>query len=163
MRSGRRRLGTGSLPEDRDAEQAPASAPTTDDQQPAAPAAKPGFVRARVRSFGHAFRGGWYVLRTQQNAWIHTVISAAVIIVAFWLRIGARDWATLVLAIAMVFAAEFMNTAIEVVVDLASPQMHPLAKIAKDVGAAAVLLSAVAAVVIGLLILGPALWTRLAP
>ena len=135
----------------------------TDNEQPIAPADQPGFVRARFRSFGHAFRGWWYVMRTQHNAWIHALISVVVIIVAFWLRIGAGDWAVLVLAIAMVFAAEFMNTAIEVVVDLASPQMHPLAKIGKDVGAAAVMLTALAAVVIGLLILGPPLWSRLAP
>lgn len=134
----------------------------TDNEQPVAPA-EPGFVRSRIRSFGHAFRGGWYVMRTQRNAWIHAVISAAVLIVALWLRLEARDLAVIVLAVAVVFAAEFMNTAIEVVVDLASPQMHPLAKIGKDVGAAAVLLTALAAVVIGLLILGPPLWARLAP
>ncbi len=131
--------------------------------EPVIPVAEPGFVRSRIQSFGHAFRGWWYVLRTQRNAWIHTVIAAVVILVALWLRIDLRDWAVLVLAIAMVFAAEFMNTAIEVVVDLASPQMHPLAKIGKDVGAAAVLLTALAAVFIGLLILGPPLWSRLAP
>jgi diacylglycerol kinase len=61
----------------------------------------------------------------------------------------------------MVFAAEFVNTAIEAVVDLASPQKHPLAKVGKDVGAAAVLIAALAAVLIGLLILGPPLWARL--
>ena len=61
----------------------------------------------------------------------------------------------------MVFAAEFINTAIEAVVDLASPEKHPLAKVGKDVGAAAVLISAVAAVLIGLLILGPPLWEKL--
>jgi len=67
----------------------------------------------------------------------------------------------LVLTTAMVFAAEFMNTAIEAVVDLASPDKHPLAKIGKDVGAAAVLVAALAAILIGLLILGPPLWLKL--
>ncbi len=133
------------------------------DEQPITPTAEPSFVRSRLRSFGHAFRGWWYVIRTQRNAWIHTIISVVVIGVAFWLRVSASDWAVLVLAIAMVFAAEFMNTAIEVVVDLASPQMHPLAKIGKDVGAATVLLTALAAAIIGVLILGPPLWSRLAP
>jgi diacylglycerol kinase len=61
----------------------------------------------------------------------------------------------------MVFTAEFLNTAIEAVVDLASPQKHPLAKVGKDVGAAAVLIAALAAVLVGLLILGPPLWARL--
>ncbi len=135
----------------------------SNDQPPITPAAEPSFVRSRLRSFGHAFRGWWYVMRTQRNAWIHSIISVVVIAVAFWLRVSTSDWALLVLAIALVFAAEFMNTAIEVVVDLASPQMHPLAKIGKDVGAAAVLLTALAAVIIGVLILGPPLWSRLAP
>ncbi len=121
------------------------------------------FLRARIRSFGHASRGWWHVLRTQHNAWVHLVITAAVLAVSFWLRLDARDWAVIVLTIALVFAAEFLNTAVEVVVDLASPQIHPLAKVAKDVGAGAVLIAAVAAVLVGLLILGPPLWARLSP
>jgi diacylglycerol kinase len=62
-----------------------------------------------------------------------------------------------------VFTAEFINTSIEAVVDLVSPDSNPLAKIGKDVGAAAVLISALAAIVIGVLILGPPLWGRLSP
>lgn len=85
-----------------------------------------------------------------------------VILLGFWLQIPPHDWAVLVLAIAMVFTAEFINTAIEAVVDLASPQKHPLAKVGKDVGAGAVLVAALAGVLIGLLILGPPLWARLA-
>ncbi len=61
----------------------------------------------------------------------------------------------------MVFTAEFINTAIEAVVDLASPAHHPLAKVGKDVGAAAVLVAALAAILVGLLILGPPLWAKL--
>jgi len=133
----------------------------TDNEQQTIPAAESGFVRSRIHSLGHALRGWWYVMRTQRNAWIHAGIAIAVFIVAFWLQVGARDWAVIALTVAMVFAAEFLNTAIEAVVDLASPQMHPLAKIAKDVGAGAVLLSALAAVVIGVLLLGPPLWTKL--
>lgn len=119
------------------------------------------FLNSRVQSFGHAARGWWYVVRTQRNAWIHVGITAAVILVSFWLRLGAHDWAVLVTVIAIVFVAEFLNTAIEVAVDLASPQIHPLAKVAKDVGAGAVLLAAIAAVLVGLLILGPPLWGKL--
>jgi diacylglycerol kinase len=107
-------------------------------------------------------RGWWHVIRTQRNAWIHVCITVAVFSVAAWLGLGGRDWAVIVLATAMVFAAEFLNTAIEAVVDLASPQMHPLAKTAKDVGAGAVLLSALAAVVIGVLLLGPPFLAKLA-
>ncbi len=121
------------------------------------------FIVSRFQSFGHAFRGWWYVLRTQRNAWIHVVIAAVVFLLSLWLRLDARDWATIILTTAMVFTAEFLNTAIEAVVDLASPQKHPLAKVGKDVGAGAVLIAALAAVLIGALILGPPLWARLAP
>lgn len=119
------------------------------------------FFVSRTVSFGHAFRGWWYVLRTQRNAWIHGVVAVAVVIVGLWLRLHPRDWAVLILTITMVFAAEFINTAIEAVVDLATQEHHPLAKIGKDVGAAAVLISALAAILIGLLILGPPLLDKL--
>lgn len=119
------------------------------------------FFVSRVQSFRHAFRGWFYALRTQRNAWIHSAIATVVLILGIWLRLSPTDWAIIILTIAMVFAAEFMNTAIEAVVDLASPESHPLAKIAKDVGAAAVLVAALAAILIGLLILGPPLWTKL--
>lgn len=119
------------------------------------------FLFSRIAAFGHAFRGWWYVLNTQHNAWIHSVVALVVFILGLWLNLPARDWAVLVLTIAMVFMAEFINTAIEAVVDLASPVHHPLAKVGKDVGAGAVLVAALAAILIGLLILGPPLWTRL--
>jgi diacylglycerol kinase len=120
------------------------------------------FILSRIAAFGHAFRGWWYVLNTQHNAWIHIAVAIIVFILGLWLKLPARDWAVLVLTIAMVFMAEFLNTAIEAVVDLASPVHHPLAKVGKDVGAGAVLVAALAAVLVGLLILGPPLWARLA-
>ena len=120
-----------------------------------------GFLLSRIAAFGHAFRGWWYVLQTQHNAWIHSVVAMIVFIVGLWLNLPARDWAVLILTIAMVFMAEFINTAIEAVVDLASPAHHPLGKVGKDVGAGAVLVAALAAVLIGLLILGPPLLERL--
>jgi diacylglycerol kinase len=119
------------------------------------------FIISRIASFGHAFRGWHYVLRTQKNAWIHSAIAIAVFLLGFWLQIPARDWAVIVLTAAVVFAAEFINTSIEAVVDLATEEHHPLAKISKDVGAAAVLVAALAAILIGLLILGPPLLTKL--
>jgi diacylglycerol kinase (ATP) len=118
------------------------------------------FFLSRIASFGHAFRGWWYVIRTQRNAWIHATITTIVVIMAVWLRLSTHDWAILVLTIALVWAAEFFNTAIEAVVDLASPVHHPLAKVGKDVGAAAVLIAASASVIVGLLILGPPLWLQ---
>ena len=119
------------------------------------------FLRSRTRSFKYAFEGWWYVIRTQQNAWIHAVISVAVIVMGAWLYLPPRDWAVIILAIAMVWAAEFFNTALEAIVDLASPEMNHLAKIGKDVGAAAVLIAAAASVLIGLLIMGPPLWAKI--
>ena len=119
------------------------------------------FILSRIQSFRYAFRGFWYVVRTQRNAWIHVVIATIVFVLSFWLRLDGRDWALIILATAIVFTAEFINTAIEAVVDLASPQMHPLAKVGKDVGAGAVLIAALAAVLIGSLVLGPPLWARL--
>jgi diacylglycerol kinase len=118
------------------------------------------FITSRIAAFGHAFRGLSFVLRTQQNAWIHSFIAIAVIVVGLWLGLPARDWAVLILTIAMVFTAEFINTAIEALVDLAMPMQHPLAKVGKDVGAGAVLIAALAAVIVGLLILGPPFWAR---
>jgi diacylglycerol kinase (ATP) len=119
------------------------------------------FFLSRGHSFKAAFNGLWYVIRTQRNAWIHIVISTAVFVTGIWLRLNLRDWAVLMLTIATVWTAEFINTALEAVVDLASPAQHPLAKMGKDVGAAAVLIAALAAIIVGILILGPPLWVKL--
>jgi diacylglycerol kinase (ATP) len=119
------------------------------------------FIRTRLSSFRHAFVGLFYVIRTQRNAWVHTVATFCVILMALWLHLSTQDWAVLILTISAVWTAEFINTALEAVVDLASPQKHPLAKVGKDVGAAAVLISALSSIVIGLLILGPPLWNRI--
>ncbi len=119
------------------------------------------FWLSRIASFRYAFHGWSHVLKTQRNTWIHSFIAIAVFIVGLWVGLPPRDWAVIVLATGLVFAGEFMNTAIEAVVDLASPDLHPLAKIGKDVGAAAVLVAALAAILVGLLILGPPLWSKL--
>ncbi|HLF73416.1 MAG TPA: diacylglycerol kinase family protein [Anaerolineales bacterium] len=119
------------------------------------------FIRSRAAAFGHAFRGWWHVLQTQHNAWIHSLTATLIITLGLWLELPPRDWAVIILTIAMVFTAEFINTAIEAVVDLASPVHHPLAKVGKDVGAGAVLVAALAAALVGLLLLGPPLWERL--
>lgn len=122
---------------------------------------KPGRRAAsRLASFRHAFAGWWYVLRTQHNAWIHAVASVAILAVALWLGLERIEWAILILTIAVVWVAEFVNTAVESSVDLLSPDIHPLAKAAKDIAAAAVLIASLAAVLVGLLLLGPPLWSR---
>lgn len=119
------------------------------------------FIKSRVRSFGFAFSGWWYVIRTQRNAWIHAVATIIVVGLAAWVRLVPRDWAVIILSIALVWTAEFLNTALEAVVDLASPTQQQLARVGKDVGAAAVLIAAATSVLIGLLLLGPPLWDRL--
>jgi diacylglycerol kinase len=119
------------------------------------------FFESRALAFRYAFAGWWYVIRTQRNAWIHAIFTVIIIGLCAWLQLPRRDWALIVIAIAMVWTAEFLNTALEAVVDLASPQQHELARVGKDVGAAAVLIAAISSVLIGLLILGPPLWQRL--
>ena len=118
-------------------------------------------IYSRAKSFQYAIEGWRYVLKTQHNAWIHAIVSLLVFGLAYWLKLPVRDWAVLILTIIVVWIAEFMNTAIEAVVDLNKGDLHPIAKIAKDVSAAAVLLGAVGAMVVGLLIMGPPLWNRL--
>jgi diacylglycerol kinase len=115
------------------------------------------FLRARIKSFGPALEGWWYVLRTQQNAWVHATFSLLAFLLSWWLQLERRDWVLILLMVGLVWMAEFINTALEAVVDLASPENHPLAKVGKDIGAAAVLIAAFSAVIVGLLILGPPL------
>jgi diacylglycerol kinase (ATP) len=119
------------------------------------------FLTTRAHSFQYAFAGWRYILRTQRNAWIHASFTLAALAVSFWLNLSLLEWAIILIAISMVWMAEFLNTALEAVVDLASPQQHYLAKIGKDVGAAAVLIAAASSVLIGLLVLGPPLWSKI--
>jgi diacylglycerol kinase len=115
------------------------------------------FIKMRVLAFRYAFDGWLYVLRTQRNAWIHAVFSLLVVALGLWLDVSRGDWVDLVLVIALVWLAEFLNTALEAVVDLASPEHNRLAKVGKDVGAAAVLIAAGTSVIVGLLVFGPPL------
>ncbi len=116
---------------------------------------------SRLDSFRHAFSGWWHVLRTQRNAWIHALATLLAVGVAAWLGLDRLSWVLIVIAISLVWLAEFINTAIEAAVDLASPDHDPLAKVGKDVGAAAVMIAAGTAALIGILVLGPPLWLRL--
>lgn len=118
-------------------------------------------ARSRLDAFRYAFSGWWYVIRTQRNAWLHAVATVASVAMGIWLKLLLVEWALLILAIGMVWLSEFINSALEAIVDLASPEMHPLARVGKDVGAAAVLIAAATAAAIGLLILGPHLWAKL--
>jgi diacylglycerol kinase len=114
-----------------------------------------------VAGFGYAFQGLWYTLRTQRNMRVHALAALLVTLAGIVLHISAVEFAMLYVAITGVVIAEMFNTVCELCVDLASPEYHPLARIAKDVAAGAVLLSALLAVVIGLFVLGPHLWALL--
>jgi diacylglycerol kinase len=114
-----------------------------------------------VDSFRHALAGLWYALRTQRNTRIHLTVAVAVVALGLWLGLSFSEWAVLVLTIGFVLVSEMLNTVAESLVDLITPDYHPHAKIVKDVAAGAVLLGAIIAVLVGLLILGPPLWSRI--
>lgn len=109
----------------------------------------------RIKSFGFAFKGIKTLVQTQENAQIHLFAIVLVTIVGFLLKIDKTEWSIVIIAFAMVLAAEALNTAIEFLVDLVSPDYHPLAGKAKDVAAAAVLITAVGAVLTGSIIFLP--------
>ena len=113
------------------------------------------YLKGRLRSVGFAVQGLRVLLATQPNARIHALATVCVVAAGWYWQVSRADWLALVLAIAMVWVAEAINTGIEWAVDLASPEHHPLAGKAKDVAAAAVLLASLAAVVVGLLVFVP--------
>lgn len=112
-------------------------------------------ITGRIRSFRYAFAGLWTMLRSQHNAWIHAAATGAVAVAGACFRISLGEWCWLVLAVMAVWTAEALNTAFELLADVASPAFHPLVKQAKDVAAGAVLIAAIGSAVIGLLVLGP--------
>jgi diacylglycerol kinase len=114
-----------------------------------------------LRSFGYAFAGIAYILRTQRNARIELAVGLAAVALGLWLGLAPLEWAVLAVTIALVLALEWINTSLELAVTLASPERHPSAKAAKDVAAACVLLGATMSVVVGLLLLLPRLVSRL--
>lgn len=106
-------------------------------------------------SFHYAFSGIGYVLRSQRNARIHLAVALAVVAAGLFFGLSRWEWSIVALTIGFVFVAETFNTVLEAAVDLATQEIHPLARIAKDAAAGAVLLAVATAVVVGLLILGP--------
>jgi undecaprenol kinase len=114
-------------------------------------------MKRLLRSFGYAGEGVGYALRTQANLRIHLTVMVLVIIAGLWLQLTPIEWAILVVMISVVLSAELFNTALEATLDRVSREEHPLAKVGKDVAAGAVLISAIGAVIVGLLIFGPKL------
>lgn len=114
-----------------------------------------------ARAFGYAGQGLAYLFRSQRNARIHAFVTAVALAAAVWLQLTATQWAVLALTIGFVLAAEALNTAVEAVVDRASPEHHPLAKIAKDTAAGGVLIAAITAVTVAAFLFLPALFKHL--
>ncbi|RAR41851.1 diacylglycerol kinase family protein [Paenibacillus sp. MDMC362] len=110
------------------------------------------------RAFGCAIRGILTAVKTERNMKIHIAAALIVFIAAALLQLDRMSWLFLVLAIALVFIAELVNTAVEAVIDLISPEEHVLARVAKDTAAGAALVAAVFAVVIGILVFYEPVW-----
>ncbi len=113
--------------------------------------------RKFIRSFSYARKGAAHVLRTQRNIWIHIFIGLFVLAAALWLEIPRSEIMILILTISLVIVTEMLNTAIEEVVNMVKPEQHPLAALAKNVAAGAVLVAALGAVMIGIMVFGPRL------
>lgn len=108
----------------------------------------------RAKSFSHAGRGMWIFVKTTHNAWIHLALFAVAIALGVFFRITHVEWMLLVFAGGFVLVAEAFNTAIEIDIDLTSPEYHPFARDTKDVAAGAVLIAALVALAVGLIIFG---------
>ncbi len=108
-----------------------------------------------VKSFGFAFKGIRIVGRSQQNFWIHVIIAGLVVVSGFYAKLTHTEWCILVLTMVVVLAMEVINTAIEKLVDFVSPGFNEQAGMIKDISAAAVLVTAIGAIIIGLIIFLP--------
>lgn len=113
---------------------------------------------AFLRSFVYAWSGIVYTVRTQRNMRVHIALAVLAIALGIWLRIAPVEFAMIFVAITGVVVSEMINTVAEACVDLATQEFHPLARVAKDVAAGAVLLSAMLAVVIACFVYIPHLW-----
>ena len=109
----------------------------------------------RAKSFTHAGRGVWILLRSTHNAWLHLLALVLAVMLGSYFGITSSEWIALVFASGLVFAAEAFNTAIEIDIDLTSPEYHPYARDTKDVAAGAVLICAITAFIISLFIFYP--------
>ena len=114
------------------------------------------FVVSRIKSFYHAIAGLRDIMSTEHNAWIHAIFTVISLFLATWLRIDFMEFVLIIIVITLVWVAEAFNTVLEIVVDMVSPEYTQFAKRAKDIAAGAVLVAAIAAAIIGLIILVPA-------
>ncbi len=114
-----------------------------------------------LQGFVYASEGIRYVIQTQRNARVHLVIAGVIAAAGIYFRLAPLEWAVLVLTFGVVFSAEMVNTVAETAVDILTQRQHPMAKVAKDVGAGAVLVAALAAIGVGVAIFGPRLWVMI--
>jgi diacylglycerol kinase len=114
-------------------------------------------MSAFLRGFVHAANGILYTVRTQRNMRVHLVITAVVVLAGAYFRLSAIEWAVIAVTAGLVLSAEMTNTVAELAVDLLTRRYDPMAKAAKDVGAGAVLVTAIAAILVGVAIFGPRL------
>ncbi len=112
-------------------------------------------INRLFKSFKYAFDGLKYAFKYEQNILVHTLATIVVIIAGIFFKIKPFEWLTLTLIIGLVIATELINTSIEATIDLVTKEVHPLAKVAKDTAAAAVLVFGLTAIVIGLIIFIP--------
>jgi diacylglycerol kinase (ATP) len=116
---------------------------------------KPFSIQARLKSFVYAYEGIKAFLRFEAQALIHMLAAILVIIAGFYFKINTNEWIAVVFAIGIVVVSEMLNTAIEKLTDMVSPEIHPKAKVVKDLAAGAVLMASMVAAVIGLLVFLP--------
>ena len=115
-------------------------------------------ISTLVKSFGHAFNGLKILFKEEYNARIHLLAAIAVVIAGFIFQISATEWIAIIFAIGFVLAMEAINSAIEGLADFVSPEKHEMIKKIKDLSAAGVLISALTALVIGLIVFVPKVW-----
>lgn len=109
----------------------------------------------RIKSFGNAFRGIFFAFKTQHNIWIHSLAIVVVVIAGFIFKLNLLEWGLVVFAIGLVLVSEMINTAIEWLVDLVSPEYQEKAGLIKDVAAGAVLIAVIISVIIGAIVFLP--------
>ena len=119
---------------------------------------RPFSIQARLKSFVYAFEGVMFFIRFEAQATMHLIAIVAVLGAGYWFKISSMEWIAVVFAIGIVISTEMLNTAIEKLTDMVSPQINEQAKLVKDLAAGAVLIAALTAFIIGLIIFLPKIW-----
>jgi len=119
------------------------------------------WLARRLRSFGYAWKGIAWLIRSQPNAQIHLAATICAVATAWWLQITAGEWCAILIVTGLVWSAEAMNSALELLADHLAPDDHPLVGKAKDIAAGGVLIAAIVAAVVGVIVFGPKLLERL--